>query len=44
MQASQRMEPGKAMMAAFIPLIVGLVLGCVGIIFLATSLASALAR
>ena len=44
MQASQRMEPGKAMMAAFIPLIIGLVLGCVGIIFIASSLAAALAR
>jgi hypothetical protein len=31
MQASQRMEPGKAMMAAFVPLILTLVLLCVGL-------------
>jgi hypothetical protein len=44
MQASQRMEPGKAMMAAFVPFILALVLGCVGIVIAAFAFASTIVR
>ena len=44
MQASRRMEPGKAMMAAFVPLIALLLLMCVGIIALIAVLAPMIQR
>jgi len=40
MQASQRMQPGRAQMAAFIPTIVGIVLGCLCFFVAAAALVS----
>jgi hypothetical protein len=41
MQASQKLEPGKAQMVAFVPWIVGIILSIVVIVFVAISLGSA---
>jgi len=42
MQASQRMQPGRAQLAAFLPLIVGILVGCLCIILLIFGVAAAI--
>jgi hypothetical protein len=42
MQASQRMQPGRAQLAAFVPLIVGIVLGCLCVVLSVALFAAAL--
>lgn len=42
MQASQRMAPGKAQLAAFVPLLIGIVLGCLVLVLCVGLFAAAL--